>query len=375
MTLENASAIELQAPVEPPNPIQVLARQGHTRLASILRDLVANLPQEFPNPSPTFRSQDDGKVVFTPFRPPPLDQGTWMDRARQVAVAAAVLRREAPDAAKDWLEGRCGLRFDETQVERAALTLDSQFRGWRRRRLPKCFWLFVLSWRERINQNSGPECLPATCIVAVDQHGYRTVADFTLGAASNPNWTEIFRSLEQRGVGEIGGLTARMAPGLFEAAQSQWPMARFQVCQRQFLSRFRSLPNATKGRRSEPGFRGNPRLLAESWSKAIPEKHPIASWVQHPNSRNASALATIDLPRELQSPLSSVSWLEREMRVVRAKAAQDEVPTHPSMKGRLLSSAMIEWEGGLDVRKSFLSDDAILEFLQSRERGQTDPRV
>ena len=67
MTLENASAIELQAPVEPPNPIQVLARQGHTRLASILRDLVANLPQEFPNPSPTFRSQDDGKVVFTPF--------------------------------------------------------------------------------------------------------------------------------------------------------------------------------------------------------------------------------------------------------------------------------------------------------------------
>jgi hypothetical protein len=41
VTLENASAIELQAPVEPPNPIHVLARQGHTRLASILRDLVA----------------------------------------------------------------------------------------------------------------------------------------------------------------------------------------------------------------------------------------------------------------------------------------------------------------------------------------------
>lgn len=375
MTLENASAIELQAPVEPPNPIQVLAREGHTRLASILRDLVANLPQEFPNPGSPFRSPDDGKVVFTPFRPPPLDQGTWMDRARQVAVAAAVLRREAPDAAQEWLDGRCGLRFDETQVERAALTLDSQFRGWKRRRLPKCFWLFVFVWRERINQNSGPECLPATCIVAVDQHGYRTVADFTLGAASNPHWTEIFRSLEQRGVGEVGGLTARMTPGLFEAARAQWPTARLQVCQRQFLSRFRSLPSAAKGRRSEPGFRGAAQTLAESWSKAIPEGHPIASWVASPDAGGASALATTDLPRELQAPLSSVSWLEREMRLVRAKASQDEVPTHPSMKGRLLSSAMIEWEGALDVRKSFLSDDAILEFLQSREHRQVAQSV
>jgi hypothetical protein len=233
----------------------------------------------------------------------------------------------------------------------------------------------VFGWRERINQNSGPECLPATCIVAVDQHGYRTVADFTLGAASNPHWTEIFRSLEQRGVGEIGGLTARMTPGLFEAARAQWPTARLQVCQRQFLSRFRSLPSAAKGRRSEPGFRGAAQTLAESWSKAIPEGHPIASWVASPDAGGASALTTTDLPRELQAPLSSVSWLEREMRLVRAKASQDDVPTHPSMKGRLLSSAMIEWEGALDVRKSFLSDDAILEFLQSREHRQVAQSV
>jgi hypothetical protein len=98
-------------------------------------------------------------------------------------------------------------------------------------------------------------------------------------------------------------------------------------------------------------------------------------WVASPDAGGASALATTDLPRELQAPLSSVSWLEREMRLVRAKASQDEVPTHPSMKSRLLSSAMIEWEGALDVRKSFLSDDAILEFLQSREHRQAAQSV
>ena len=204
MTLENSSAMELQDSVTPPNPIQVLTREGHSRLASILRELVANLPHEFPTPDSGSRSPNEGNVVFTPFRPPPLDQGTWMDRARQVAVAAAVLRREAPNAARDWLDERCGLRFDESQVERAALTLDSQIRGWRRRRLPRHFWLFVLTWRERISQNSGSECLPATCLVAVDQHGYRMVADFTLGAASTPNWPEIFRALDQRG--PIAGL-------------------------------------------------------------------------------------------------------------------------------------------------------------------------
>jgi hypothetical protein len=39
------------------------------------------------------------------------------------------------------------------------------------------------------------------------------------------------------------------------------------------------------------------------------------------------------------------------------------------MKARLLSSAMIEWEGELDAQKPFVSDDAILEVLQSRSKG------
>jgi len=369
MTLENSPAMELQHSVTPQNPIQVLNREGHSRLASILRELVANLPHEFPASTPGSRSPDEGNVVFTPFRPPPLDQGTWMDRARQVAVAAAVLRREAPNAARDWLDERCGLRFDESQVERAALTLDSQIRGWRRRRLPRHFWLVVLTWRERISQNSGSECLPATCLVAVDQHGYRMVADFTLGAASNPNWTEIFRALDQRGMGEICGLTARMTPGLFEAAATQWPQARLQICQRQFLSRVRGATSNTKTRRSHPGFRGDPMVLADGWAKHLAEGHPISSWVKTPAPAQASTLSVVDLPRELHTPLSSVSWLEREMRLVRSRASQDEVPTHPAMKARLLSSAMIEWEGELDAQKPFVSDDAILEVLQSRSKG------
>jgi len=369
MTLENSSAMELQDPVVPQNPIQVLAREGHSRLASILRELAANLPQELSAPTPGSRSLEDGSVVFTPFRPPPLDQGTWMDRARQVAVAAAVLRREAPNASRDWLNERCGLRFDESQVERAALTLDSQIRGWRRRRLPRHFWLFVLTWRERISQNSGSECLPATCLVAVDQHGYRMVADFALGTTSNPQWSEIFRALEQRGMGEICGLTARMTPGLFEAAANQWPQARLQVCQKQFLSRVRGATAGVKGRRSHPGFRGDLMALAEGWAKHLSDGHPIASWVRAPGPAQASALSVVDLPRELQGPLSSVSWLEREMRLVRDHASQDQVPTHPAMKARLLSSAMIEWEGELDARKPFVSDDAILEVLQAHPKS------
>lgn len=75
MTLENSSAMELQDSVNPQNPIQVLNREGHSRLASILRELVANLPHEFPSSTQGSRSPDEGNVVFTPFRPPPLDQG------------------------------------------------------------------------------------------------------------------------------------------------------------------------------------------------------------------------------------------------------------------------------------------------------------
>jgi hypothetical protein len=113
--------------------------------------------------------------------------------------------------------------------------------------------------------------------------------------------------------------------------------------------------------------------LAEGWAKHLSEGHPIAGWVKAPGPGQASALSVVDLPRELQTPLCSVSWLEREMRSVRNHASQDEVPTHPAMKARLLSSAMIEWEGVLDTRKPFLSDDAILEVLQSHPRAR-EPR-
>jgi len=63
------------------------------------------------------------------------------------------------------------------------------------------------------------------------------------------------------------------------------------------------------------------------------------------------------------------------MRLVRNRASQDEVPTHPAMKARLLSSAMIEWEGELDARKPFVSDDAILEVLQSHSKVMESGKV
>jgi hypothetical protein len=45
------------------------------------------------------------------------------------------------------------------------------------------------------------------------------------------------------------------------------------------------------------------------------------------------------------------------------------------MKARLLSSAMIEWEGELDARKPFVSDDAILEVLQSLSKVMESGKV
>ena len=67
MTLENSPAMELQHSVTPQTPIQVLNREGHSRLASILRELVANLPHEFPASTPGSRSPDEGNVVFMPY--------------------------------------------------------------------------------------------------------------------------------------------------------------------------------------------------------------------------------------------------------------------------------------------------------------------
>lgn len=363
--MEPATSPEISGPIAFPGPLQLLAREGHERLAHALRELLNALPDPTPRTLTAAELEEDSRVVFTPFRPPPLDQGTWMDRARQVAIAQAVLRREASPAAREWLEERCGLRFDEAQVERAALTLDTQIRAWRKRRLPKPFWLFIHSWRERVFQPSGVECWPATLVVGVDQHGYRVVADFVLGPAGEPHWQELFRSLEHRGVTLTGGgITARMIPELFEAAQAHWPNAHYQVCQRQFQSRFsEKKKGAGRARRISSIFQGPFNEILASLKEQLPNHSPLQMWCRAPKPGEPSVISTATLPSDLLAPLGSIQWMEREVRSWRNKAIKDDLPVGPNMKARLLTAAAIEWENTLDVRKPFISAEAIYEAL------------
>lgn len=348
--------------------VHLLAREGYQRLAEALRELLGGTPETPGTPHRGATAGDPGNEVllFTPFRPPPLDQGTWLDRARQVAIAHAFLKKEAPEAAVEWLQGRCGLRFDDSQVERAGIGLDAQIRAWRRRRLPRPFWLFIHTWRERVFQPAGAECWPATLIVGIDSHGYRMVADLVFGPPGEPHWDDILKGLDARGISpEGGGVTGRMVPELFDAVSARWPKALLQVCQRQFLSRLAA--------RDESVPKGFPTRLTggadEQLSVLGPllEAHPqMKPWAVSASPGQPSVLTAASLPWDLRPSLVSLQWLEREIRHWRTRALQDELALTPAMKARLLAAAAIEWEGTLDVRRPFLDPETILETLQTR---------
>ena len=347
--------------------VHLLAREGYLRLAEALRELLGGVRDAHASTPrvAVARDPEGDAVVFTPFRPPPLDQGTWLDRARQVAIAHAFLRKEASDAAVEWLEGRCGLRFDEAQVERAGIGLDAQIRAWRRRRLPRPFWLFVHTWRERVFQPAGAECWPATLVVGIDSHGYRMVADLVFGPPGEPHWEDILKALDVRGISpESGGLTAKMIPELFEAVTTRWPGVRFQICQRQFLSRL-----AARDETASSGFptRLNGGVAEQSATLGLLlSAHPqMQPWAIDPVPGKPSVLTAATLPRDLRPAIASLQWLEREIRQWRTRALQDRLALSPSMKARLLSAAAIEWEGTLDVRRPFVDSEFILEILQA----------
>ena len=350
--------------------IQLLSREGYHRLADALRDLIrsSSVPMDVGRPVPSVAGADIEVPVFTPFRPPPLDQGTWLDRARQVAIAQAHLRKEAPEAAASWLDERCGLRFDESQVERAGISLDAQIRAWRRRRLPKPFWLFFHTWRERVFLPAGAECWPATFIVGIDSHGYRVAADFIFGPPGEPQWEDILKSLDTRGIRpESGGLTGRLVPELFSAASARWPHARFQVCQRQFLSRIAS---GTREASNEFPTRIEGDLAAQrtTLERLLPEEHPLRAWIGQPEPGRPSVISIASLPWQLHSPLASLQWLERDIRNWRTRALQDELMLTPPMKSRLLTAAVIEWEGGLDLKRPFVDPEILAEIQQGDVR-------
>ncbi len=366
------AATQLQTPPSVASDVvHLLAREGYQRLAEALRELVGGTADSVASPRRGTPTGDPNNevLVFTPFRPPPLDQGTWLDRARQVAIAHAFLRKEAPDSAVEWLEGRCGLRFDEAQVERAGIGLDAQIRAWRRRRLPRPFWLFFHTWRERVFQPAGAECWPATLIVGIDSHGYRMVADLIFGPPGEPHWGDVLKGLDARGIcPEGGGVTGRMVPELYQAVSERWPRTRQQVCQRQFLSRLAAreetvpegFPTRLSGGIAEQLSILGPLLEADS---------PLKPWASIPGPGKASVLTAATMPWDLRSSIASLQWLEREIRHWRTRALQDELALTPSMKARLLSAAAIEWEGTLDVRRPFLEPETILETIQSHGTG------
>lgn len=371
----NAALSALPAPtVLPSDAIQLLSNEGYQRLADALRDLLVALPSMAPTrPAGTPTSSGDGSILFTPFRPPPLDQGTWLDRARQVAIAHCHLRKEAPEPATTWLEGRCGLRFDDSQVERTGIALDAQIRSWRRRRLPRLHWLFIHTWRERVFQPLGSECWPVTLVVGIDVHGYRVAADLVFGPSGEPHWDDILRSLDTRGISlAAGGLTARMNEDLFEAARTRWPQATLQVCQRQFLSRLVS--------GQEDGAASKAPRLDSPWAEVLPQLEPLLAahptlrqWIRPPSTGQAGIFSTSYLPREMKGALGSLQWLEREVRNLRNKALQDDLPIGPAMKARLLTAATIEWEGTLDLRRPFLDPEMIAEAMAAARLTDVAP--
>lgn len=352
----------------PADAIQLLSSEGYQRLADALRDLLVALPTgSHPRSGGVHAAPAEGSILFTPFRPPPLDQGTWLDRARQVAIAHHHLRKEAPEQATAWLDGRCGLRFDESQVERTGLALDSQIRSWRRRRLPRLHWLFIHTWRERVYQPLGSECWPVTLVAGIDVHGYRVAADLVFGPVGEPHWEDILRSLDGRGILlATGGLTSRMNEDLFKAAAGRWPGATLQVCQRQFLARLVSghgrLPASRLPRFDSPVDEVVARM------EPLLGTHPtLRRWIQPPGPSRAGVFAASRLPGEMQSAIGSLHWLEREVRNLRTRALVDGLPLGPTMKARLLAAATIEWEGTLDLRRPFLDPEAVAEAMAASQ--------
>ena len=356
-------------------PWHSLQQGGHEALADALRALLgALIPTSGPAPSepPRAIESNDSDILpgFKPFRPPPLDKGSWLERARRAAIAHAELRSEAPTAARHWLAERCGLQFDEAQVDRATLSLDSQLRSWRRKRIHRCFWVHIHVWHERVGVSAGTEPWPVVVAVGLDHQGYRSVLDVTWGGSGGEfPWEEFWKSLQARGLCELRGITARAIPGLFKSAKSVWPDAIQQICHNHFSERARRIVPAKAvptAKASLKQWETPVDVLIKQWTDALEGRSKLLrNWAAHPNSNEPSAFAVTRLPLDLRAPLSTVSWLERELRKCRTAALVDDLPPSPHCKSRLIAAAIIEWESRLDGLHPFIEPESILEATSS----------
>jgi len=291
-----------------------------------------------------------------PYHPSLFNKWQRSERALLTACAEMYFQGVSTRNVRKVLETMCGGEISSTTVSRVASELDEKLAQFRCRRLEHTAWSYLMidARYEKVRVEGKVISQAVLVLVGFTEEGRREILHWAVAdSESEQCWSEVFKSLKDRGLKEVKAVVSDAHRGIRAALNRHFQGAMWQRCRvhykremgkkvsyKQLKELMADLASVYQPWETSECLRRGQEMAAK-WSKRCPAVSTMLEELE-------DTLTVLALPEHHRRKLASTNLLENMMR--RLKKRTRVVGIFPSRQScdRLIGSQLIElhesWE-------------------------------
>ena len=286
-----------------------------------------------------------------PYHPSLFARWQRSERALLVACAEMYFQGVSTRNVAEVLEAMCGLEISSATVSRVAQELDETLRAFRVRRLDATVWPYLMidARYEKVRVEGKVVSQAVLVVIGFTAEGRREVLDWRVGdSESEQCWSEVFRSLKDRGVGGVELVVSDAHGGIRAALTRHFQGVAWQRCRVHFK---REMMRKVSYRRAgelmkdlaavfapqekvECLLRG--QVMASKWRGTCPAAAKMLE------EGLEDCLAVLSFPAHHRKRLTSTNLLENLMRRLKKRTRVVGIFPNRAACDRLIGAQLVE---------------------------------
>lgn len=312
-----------------------------------------------------------------PYHPSLFARWQRSERALLVACAEMYFQGVSTRKVRNVLDQMCDFEISASVVSRVAAELDEKLSTFRTRRLDGHEYrnLIVDARYEKVRKNGRVVSQAVLITCGINERGAREILDWRLGdSESEDTWSEVFRSLKDRGLKGVMLVTSDAHKGIIKAMSRHMQGVEWQRCRVHFKREMLKKVSWKDAKELMADLRCmfNPEERSECMLRA---EEMASKWEARGANRVAKAirngvedcLTVCSLPSSHRRRLNSTNMIERLMRELKRRTRVVGVFPNVASCERLIGALLVETDEkwGLE-EKCYLNMD-LLDTKESHE--------
>jgi transposase-like protein len=290
-----------------------------------------------------------------PYHPSMFARWQRSERALLVACGEMYFQGVSTRNVQEVLESMCGLEISSATVSRVAAELDEKLASFRDRRLDHVRWEYLMidARYEKVRVEQKVVSQAVLVVVGFTHEGRREILDWRVAdSESEQAWGDVFRSLKDRGLGEVKLVVSDAHRGIRAAMARHLQGAAWQRCRVHFKREmgrrvsYKKLKELMKdlvtvfGSEQKQECRTRAEEMAGKWEKS----HPSVAAMLREGTEDC--LTVLSFPEHHRKRLRSTNLLENLMKRLKKRTRVVGVFPNRASCDRLTGSQLLEVHEG-----------------------------